>query len=138
MKAVNRIVKILKIPFKFIYQVGASPRKFVYNKQKKLIKIISLSNVKIVAVKISRAGKKSIVTIVFIVSIISSSGVESKKMSENSLPEKMSIDQVMEVPQGGSVNHPWSPRAKHAGNSSKIFSGKAPKLHGRRLFSIKN
>lgn len=111
MKAVNIIVKILKIPFKFFYKIGSSPIKFVYNKQKKLIKIISPSNVKIVAVKISRAGKKIIVTIVFIVSIISSSGVESQKMSESSctLPAKMSIERVIEVPHGGAVNHPWSP-----------------------------
>jgi len=137
MKAVNRIVKILKIPFKFIYQVGSSPIKFVYNKQKKLIKIISPSNVKIVAAKISRAGKKIIVTIVFIVSIISSSGVESQKMSENSsiLPAKMSIERVIEVPQGGAINHPWSPGAKYASDSSKTSSGKAPNLRRRRLFS---
>jgi len=138
MKAVNRIVKILKIPFKFIYQVGSSPIKFVYNKQKKLIKIIALSNVKIVAVKISRAGKKIIITIVFIVSIISSSGVESQKMSENSsiLPAKMSIERVIEVPQGGAINHPWSPGAKYASDSSKTSSGKAPKLRRRGLLSI--
>ena len=137
MKAVNRIVKILKIPFKFIYKIGSSPIKFVYNKQKKLIKIISPSNVKIVAVKISRAGKEIIVTIVFIVSIISSSGVYSQKMSENyvTLPAKMPIEKVLEVPQGGDLNHPWSPGAKHAGNSSKTSSGKAPKLRRRRLFS---
>ena len=138
MKAVKRIVKILKIPFKFIYQVGSSPIKFVYNKQKKLIKIISPSNVKIVVVKISRAGKKIIITIVFIVSIISSSGVESQKMSENSciFPAKMSIERVIEVPQGGAINHPWSPGAKYASDSSKTSSGKAPKLRRRGLLSI--
>ena len=65
-----------------------------------MIKIISPSNVKIVAVKISRAGKKIIVTIVFIVSIISSSGVESQKISESFdiLPAKMIIQRVIEVP----------------------------------------
>jgi hypothetical protein len=77
MKAINRILKTIKILFKFIYKIRSSLILFVYNKPKKLIKIISPSNVKIVAIKIDRAGKKIIVTIVFIVSIISSSGVGS-------------------------------------------------------------
>ena len=64
MKTLNRILKTIKIPFKLMSQVGLIPVKFVYSKQKKLIKIISPSNVKIVAVKISRAGKKIIVTLV--------------------------------------------------------------------------
>ena len=34
MKAENIMVKIIKIPFKLIYQVGSSPIKFVYNKKK--------------------------------------------------------------------------------------------------------
>lgn len=84
MKAVNRILKTIRIPLKFISKVGSSPIKFVFNKQKKLVKIISSSNVKIVAVKISRAGKKIIVTIVFLVSIICSLGVERQKMCESS------------------------------------------------------
>ena len=32
MKVINKIVNILRIPFKLIYQVGSSPIKFVYNK----------------------------------------------------------------------------------------------------------
>lgn len=48
----------------------------------------------------------------------------------------MAIERVIEVPQGGAVNHPWSPGAKYAGNSSKTSSGKAPNLRRRRLFSI--
>ena len=141
MKVFNKIGKILKIPFKFIYQVGSSPIKFVYKKQKKLIKIISPSNVKIVGIKIYKGGKRIIITTVFIVSIISSSGVESqKKMIENSfiLPAKLSIERVIELPCGGAVNHPWSPGAKYQSNSTKTSSGKAQKLRHRRLFSIKN
>ena len=65
------------------------------------------SNVKIVSVKIYRAGKTIIVTIVYIVSIISSSGVESQKMSESYSirSEKISIERVIEVPHCGAVNH---------------------------------
>ena len=82
-----------------------------------MIKIISLSNVKIVAVKIYRAGKKIIVTIVFIVSIISSLGVESQKISESFpiLPAKMSIELVIEILYRGAINHLWSPGAKYKG-----------------------
>ena len=105
-----------------------------------MIKIISPSNVTIVAVKISKVSKEIIFTIVFIVAIISSSGVENQKMIENYgiLPAKMPIEKVLEVLQRGDLNHPWSPGAKHAGNSSKTSSGKAPKLRHRRLFSITN
>jgi len=89
--------------------------KFIFNKQNKLVKTISLSNVKIITVKISRAGKKVIVTIVFLVLIICSSGVESQKMCESSfiVPIKMAIERVIEVPNGGAVNHPWFPGAKY-------------------------
>ncbi len=79
MKAINKISKTIKFSFKFISPVGSIPVKFVSNKQKKLIKIISPSNVKIVVVKISRADKKIIVTIAFIISIINSSEIESQK-----------------------------------------------------------
>jgi hypothetical protein len=138
MKAIIIILKTIKIPLKFIYKIGSSPIKFFYNKKKEFIKIISPSNVKIVAVKISRAGKKIIVTIVFIVSIISSSGVKSQKISESFriLPAEMSIELVIEVPYGEAINHPWSPGAKYEGKSSKSSSGKAPNLRGRRLLSI--
>ena len=66
------------------------------------------SNVKIVAVKISRAGKKIIVTFALIVSIISSSGVENQKMIESSciFPAKMSIERVIGLSNGGAINHP--------------------------------
>lgn len=59
-------------------------------------------------------------------------------MCENSyiVPTKMSIERVIEVPNGGAVNHPWSSGAKYAGNSSKLSSGKTPSLHRRRLLSI--
>ena len=43
MKAINRILKTIKIPFKFVYKIRSSPIKFVCNKQKELIKIISPS-----------------------------------------------------------------------------------------------
>ena len=77
----KKIGKILKIPFKFLYQVGSCPIKFVYNRRKKLIKIISPSNVKIVGVKISKSGKRIIITSIFIVGITSSSKVETQSMS---------------------------------------------------------
>ena len=76
--------KIVKVPFKFIYQVGSSPVKFVYHKQKKLIKIISPFNIKIVAVIISRSGQKIIINIVFIVSIINGSRLLFEEKIENS------------------------------------------------------
>ena len=106
MKTLNRILKTIKIPFKLMCQVGSIPVKFVYSKQKKLIKIISPSNVKIVAVKISRAGNKIIVTFALIVSIISRSGVENQKMIESSciFPAKMSIERVIGLPNGGAIN----------------------------------
>ena len=125
MKAVDWIFKTIKIPFKFI--IGSSP-----------IKLISPFNVKVVAVKISRNGKKIIVNIAFIVLIISSSGVENQKMIESSciFPAKMALERVIELPNGEAINHPWSPEAKYAANSTKTSSGKAPNLRRRRFLSL--
>ena len=61
-----------------------------------------------------------------------------QQMCESSciIPAKMSIERVIEVPNGGAVNHPWSPGAKYEANSTKTSSGKAPNLRRRRFLSL--
>lgn len=102
-----RILKTITIPLKFISKVGSSSINLFLIKKKKLGKKILSSNVKIIAVKIFRAGKKIIVTIVFLVSIICSSGVESQKVCESYwiIPAKMSSERVIDLPNGGAINH---------------------------------
>ena len=58
MKAINRILKTIKITFKFVYKIGSSPIKFIYNKQKELIKIISPSNLRLLQLKYIELVKK--------------------------------------------------------------------------------
>ncbi len=135
MKSENKILKTIKVPLKLIHKVGSIPLKFVYSKQKKLIKIISPSNVKIIAVKIYRLGQKIIVTFAVIVSIISSSGIPNKKMIESSFTfsSKTPIERVLRVSNGGAINHPWSPLSRYETNTTKNSSSKAPR---RRLLSV--
>jgi hypothetical protein len=130
MKSVNKVLKLLKIPFRFIHRIGSSQLKFVYNKQKKLIEILSPSNIKIVAVKIYKAGKKFIVTIAFIVLITISSGIENQQISKRFyvFSTETPVERVIAVTSGGVINHPWSPGAKYQGKSAKMYSRKTPSV----------
>jgi hypothetical protein len=138
MKKMNRILKTIKIPLKFISKIGSTQSFFVRGKKKELVKIISFSNVKIVAVRIRKIGKKIIVTVVFLISIINSSGVENQKISEKFeiLPTKIRIERVVKIPCGGAMNELWSPGAKYQSKSSKSSSGKAQNLRVRRLIAL--
>lgn len=144
----KKIFQTIKAPFKFFFRIGVSPIKFIYNKRKKLIKIISPSNVKIISVKISTMGKRTIVTAVCIVTVIASSGMETQKTIEKSyaFSQNTQIERIVEVPsRGGAVDHLWSPRAKYestkaaraakANKFSMSSSTKRPNLR-RRLLSI--
>ena len=131
MKALNRVIKTVKISFKFVYRIGSSPIKFVYHKQRKWVEVLSPSNVKVVSIKIYRTSKKIIITIVFILSTLNSSGVEIQKINEKSsvFPVKMPIERVVGMPYGGAVGHPWSPKTKY---ESKSSSSKSRNLRSRR------
>ncbi|MBT8325569.1 MAG: hypothetical protein KJO96_09740, partial [Winogradskyella sp.] len=101
----KKVFLTLKAPFKFFLQKPGNPIKFIYNKRNKLLKIISNSNAKIVAVKISTMVKRTIVIAIFIITIITSSGIETQKTSEksytflqNSLIERIFV-------QGGAIDH---------------------------------
>ena len=139
----KRISRIIKVPFKFI----GSPIKFIYNKRKKLVKLISPSNVKIISVKILTMGKRTIMTAVFIVTIITSSGMETQKTTKKSytFSQNSQIERIVEVSlRGGAINNLWSPRARakyestkaaRAAKANKLSSTKRPNLR-RRLLSI--
>ena len=90
-------------------------------------------------------GKRTIVTAVFIVTIITSSGMETQKTTEKSytFSQNSQIERIVEVPlRGGAIDHLWSPRAKYestkaarAAKANKPSSTKRPNLR-RRLLSI--
>ena len=143
----KKIFRTVKAYFKSFFRIRVIPIKFIYDKRKKLIKIISPSNVKIISVKILTMGKRTIMTAVFIVTIITSSGMETQKTTKKSytFSQNSQIERIVEVSlRGGAINNLWSPRARakyestkaaRAAKANKLSSTKRPNLR-RRLLSI--
>lgn len=130
--------RTVKAPLRFFLKKTRNPIKLIYNKRHKLLKIISNSNAKIVAVKISTMGKRTIVTAVFIVTIITSSGMETQKSSAKSYTFSQNTPIEHIIFRGGAIDHLWSPGAKYKSKKSSMSSSKKknhPNLR-RRLLSI--
>lgn len=135
----NYMKKVLKkviFPFKYIYRKGGSSLEFVHNKQKKILEIVTSSNINVV--KVVQMGKKIIVTIILVISICTNSGFKNLEVHKfyhlDTSTSQMTLEKVVEeVGYGGARGHEWSPKAKHSSKASKSSS---PHLRGnRRLFS---
>lgn len=107
-----------------------------------LIKKLSFNKIKIVGIKISQTGKKTILKIIFIIVIITNTfaGVKINIMSQRiytySLSPDNAIERVSEVPTGGSLDQPWSVRVRYTSKSSR---SKTSRLNlRRRLFGNSN
>jgi hypothetical protein len=77
------VKKIIKIPINFIRKASSNSISFVYNKQKKLAKIISPSNIRIVTAKIYQKGRKFFLKIVFVITVVTSLVIEKEKIIQS-------------------------------------------------------